>query len=298
MRSVAQIASAKRISSGSSPMQLFRVIGSVDIDGNGTTHEITHVDPFIFLDDAIIEGELPASFNKHPHAGLTAVTYLLEGTAHAWDNIHGATPDLNHAGGVYCVDAARGIVHGEAPIEGMRKIRLFQMWYNPGIYDLPLPQASHQLFQPNDLPVYEDTQLRAKIIIGSGFGLASPVHTRWPIQYLHIKLAPRQTYILQIHDPIWQGFIYVISGRGKFGINEVSGEPQQCLVLGSEAETSIQIENLNDEPLTFIMATGKPHHKAFVKLLGHGGAIVADTEAHARTLMHEYETKTALFGVK
>ena len=35
-----------------------------------------------------------------------------------------------------------------------------------------------------------------------------------------------------------------------------------------------------DSPLEFILATGKPHHKPFVKLLGHGGAIVADTDRY------------------
>ena len=277
-------------------MKLFRVIGTTDIDDHGTKHAIADIDPFIFLDDAIIEGKLSSSFQKHPHTGLTAVTYLLEGTAHAWDNIHGETPDLNRAGGVYCVNTGRGIVHGEAPVDQIQKIRLLQMWYNPGIYDLPLPMANYQLFQPDELPIYEDEKLWAKIIIGEGFNFSSPVLSQWPIQYLHIKLAPQQTYTLKISDSNWTGFIYVINGKGKFGVNEVIGTDQQCLVLGSEKTSSIQINNIDQIPLEFILATGKPHHKTFVKLLGHSGAIVADTEAHARTWMKKYEDDPAHFG--
>lgn len=297
MRTIADAAQATPIPLSQPAMNLYRVIGTVDIDGNGTEHSIADIDPFIFLDDASIEGTLSSSFQKHPHTGLTAVTYVLEGTVHAWDNIHGATPELNRAGGVYCVDAGRGIVHGEAPIEGVRKVRLLQMWYNPGLYDLLLPEASYQLFQPNEMPIYEDEKVWVKVIIGEGFNLISPVLNSWPIQYLHVKLAPQQTYTLKMPDPTWQGFIYVISGQGKFGANEVLGSAQRCLVLGSERNGSIQINNMHSAPLEFVLASGKPHHKAFVKLLGHGGAIVADTETHARTWMQQYEKDPEHFGL-
>lgn len=296
MRTIAQIHSATRFNTDKENMELFRVIGSKDINGHGVEHSIHDIDPFIFLDDVMMEGEVPTSFNKHPHTGLAAVSYLLEGTGHAWDNINGATPDLNRAGGVYYINAGKGIVHGEAPIEGMRKLRLLQLWFNPGIYDHPLPQANYQLFQPHELPVYEDDTLWAKMIIGTGFGCTSPVKSPWPIQYGHIKLAAQQHCSIKIPAADWQGFIYIIHGSGEFGSNKVRGTDQQCLILGSESNDSITIENLNHFPLEFIVATGKTHHKPFVKLLGHGGAIVADTEKQARDDMHQYEMDPDNFG--
>ena len=170
------------------------------------------------------------------------------------------------------------------------------MWFNPGIYDLPLPTANYQLFQPKDLPVYQDENIWAKVIIGDAFHLTSPVITRWPIQYLHIKLAPGKTYQLNIPDTTWQGFIYIISGQGQFGANKSVGTTQQCLVLGSEATSAIEIHNTHSTPLECIFGIGAPHHKPFVKLLAHGGAIVADTEAHARAWMQEYEQDPEHFG--
>lgn len=297
MRTIANVIPVTAIKSSQSAMKLWRVIGTVDIDGQGTEHALAHVDPFIFLDDACIEGEMSSSFQKHPHTGLTAVTYLLEGTVHAWDNIHGATPDLNHAGGVYCVDSGRGIVHGEAPVEGMRKVRLLQLWFNPGLDKQPLPQASYQLFQPEELPAYQNDRLWAKVIIGSAFELTSPVVCRWPIQYLHVKLEPHQTYTMKTPNPSWQGFIYIVAGQGKFGKNGMIGEPQQCLILGSELSDEILFENTSDQTLEFIFATGQPHQQPFVKLLGHGGAIVADTAEHARAFMQLYEKDPAHFGL-
>ena len=44
-------------------MKLWRVIGTVDIDGHGTQHAIAHVDPFLLLDEAVIEGEISSSFH-------------------------------------------------------------------------------------------------------------------------------------------------------------------------------------------------------------------------------------------
>jgi redox-sensitive bicupin YhaK (pirin superfamily) len=296
MRTIAQIHDATRFSTDKKNMRLFRVIGSTDIDDQGVLHIVNQIDPFMFLDDVMIEGELATSFDRHPHTGLTAVSYLLEGEGHAWDNIHGATPDLNRAGGVYCINSGRGVVHGEAPIEGVRKLRLLQLWFNPGIYDLPLPQANYQLFQPDELPVYEDDQIWAKIIIGTGFGFTSPVTSPWPIQYLHIKLKPQKHYSIQLTEPSFHGYIYIIHGHGEFGANETRGSAQQCLILNSESSDSISVQNWGQTPLEFILAMGKPHNKPFAKLLGHGGAIIADTENHAREYMHNYELDPDNFG--
>ena len=71
---------------------------------------------------------------------------------------------------------------------------------------------------------------------------------------------------------------------------------QQCLILGDEPTTSLEIKNRDDKPLEFVLATGQPHHQSFVKLLGHGGAIVADTEEYARSLMAQYEKNPDDFG--
>lgn len=297
MRTIAKVIPATAIAANKPAMKLWRIIGTVDIDGQGTEHALADVNPFLLLDDAAIDGEMSSSFKKHPHTGLTAVTYLLEGTAHAWDNIHGETPDLNRAGGVYCVDSGRGIVHGEAAIEGIRHVRILQLWFNPGIDKHPLPQASYQLFQPRELPIYQNDHLWAKIIIGQAFGSASPIVSRWPIQYLHLKLAPHQTCALKIPNASWQGFIYIISGHGKFGTNEIIGQPNHCLVLGSELSDEIQLENTGNQSLEFIFATGQPHQQPFVKLLGHGGAMIADTEANARKWMQVYEEDPEHFGL-
>ena len=87
---------------------------------------------------------------------------------------------------------------------------------------------------------------------------------------------------------------YTISGQGKFGKNKIIGKPKQCLVLGSELSEEIQLENTGSETLEVILATGRPHQRPFTKLLGFGGAIIADTVANARKWMQAYEEDPAL----
>lgn len=276
-------------------MKLMRVIGTTDIEGKGVQHAIHDIDPFLFLDDASVHGELPTTFSKHPHTGLTAVSYLLEGTAHAWDNLHGATRSLNRAGGIYCINAGKGVVHGEAPVEGVRNMRLLQLWFNPGIYDVPLPTASYQLYQPHELPTLEDKSTWIKVLIGSVLGKTSPLKTSWPIQYLHLKVGPKSDYSFPLQYPDWQGFIYVVQGEGIFG-DHISGKTNDCLVLKPGSPTELSISNPTAEPLEFVLALGKPHNKPFIKLLGHGGAIVASSEDKAREQMRTYERNPENFG--
>ena len=55
----------------------WRVIGALDIDGKGTRHPIRSIDPFIFLDESVVPADAGGlGAGRHPHAGLTALTYL------------------------------------------------------------------------------------------------------------------------------------------------------------------------------------------------------------------------------
>ena len=71
---------------------LRRVIGTLDIDGNGTKHPVERqTDPFIFLDEATLPQGIKPPFGKHPHTGLFACTIQLSKIFHSmlWDNQRG-----------------------------------------------------------------------------------------------------------------------------------------------------------------------------------------------------------------
>ena len=296
MRTIKDVITVTNINSQNKALRLSRVIGTIDIEGKGTSHSLFDVDPFIFLDDAFIQNSSSSSFKKHPHSGLIAVTYLLEGSINAWDNIYGDVPDLNHAGGAYCVHTGQGIVHGEKPVAGINKIRLLQLWIQSPLTYTCLPKASYQIFQPNEIPLFANEDFSVKVIIGEAYGLTSPVNTLQPLQYLHIKLKTKESKNFNIVDNNWTGFIYILNGNGQFGSNAINGISQQCLVLGNENSNIIPIQNTASYDLEFIIATGRPNNRPYVKLLGHGGAFITDTQEQARSVMSKYKKDHDNFG--
>jgi hypothetical protein len=124
-RSVEVVVPATRFGATDIPgKEHWRIIGTKDVDDNGTQHGIAALDPFIFLDESLNPAGVGGLGNgKHPHAGLSAFTYLspdLEGTEsgliHAWDNMNGDV-EPHRAGSIYIINAGRGalLVCGARP---------------------------------------------------------------------------------------------------------------------------------------------------------------------------------------
>ena len=138
---------------------LHRLIGSVDIDGQGTSHpSLTHVDPFIFLDCATIPIHGQPTFGRHPHRGHSIVTVILNGQVSSWDSFTNVTTTIS-APASYWVNAGSGIFHDEVtvvPDETDRKqhTSIFQFWI--GVQD----QDRYQ--KPT---VYCDTNLKTEPLL-------------------------------------------------------------------------------------------------------------------------------------
>ncbi len=275
MRSIAQVVSAKPFADNSEDKQSYRVIGTVDIDGKGTLHDIAHVDPFIFLDETCMKGREAWPFVKHPHAGLVAMTYLISGEIRSWDSHQGTQPFTNTAGGLYYINSGNGILHEEEALIENAPHRWLQLWMNPGL-DLPqLPRASTQLIKADQIPVYETAAVTIRVVIGSVFGLTSPAKPDWPIQYLHVMLQPAASVTLPLAATSWQGFCYVLEGSGQFGAAGMVGNQRDCLVLDNKDADTFTVTNHHTRLLEFVFLCGAPHHQHFYKILGGGGALIA-----------------------
>lgn len=187
-------------------------------------------------------------------------------------------------------------MHGESPNAVCHKIHLLQLWINPDIYQDSLPKANYQLFQPEDLPVFDTDKFSVRIIIGETFERESPVKSPWPLQYLHVQLKPYEQINLDIACANWQGFIYVLHGAGQFGVNNIHAIKGDLVKFSSKPDTKVRIQNNADELLDFVMVSGKPHNKPFYKLLGHGGALIADKGDKVRNWMKNFEVDKENFG--
>lgn len=299
---IKSVVPARAITEFSNEKAIYRVIGTTDVHGKGTAHAIGDVDPFILLDEAMLNPRQGSPFDRHPHAGLVAVSYVLEGAIKTWDNLSGEGKHYNQAGGVYYINSGRGIVHGESPVPFAdgdaedKRLRWLQLWINPGVHS-PLLKASTQLASRESIPIVRFGDATVRILIGDAYQKASPIKSDWPVLYLHVTVAVNKSWRFSELPPGWQGFFYVLKGHGDFGPKPHDGQVKDCLVFSvGDQEPLTAINKSSQYELEFIVAAGKPHRRNFVKLLGHGGAMVAGSLEEANRIMTIYQSDPENFG--
>jgi redox-sensitive bicupin YhaK (pirin superfamily) len=150
------------------------------------------VGPFLFFDHfgPIVAGpDSRHDVRPHPHIGLATVTYLLEGAMQHADST-GAVQRIE-PGAINWMTAGRGIVHSErTPADQRavtRRLHGLQMW-------CALPEADEEgepsfAHTPADaLPLLDVGGAGLRVLVGSAFGVTSPVATRSPTLLLDIRL--------------------------------------------------------------------------------------------------------------
>ena len=155
----------------------------------------TMVGPFIFVDQfgpAHLPDGQAMDVRPHPHINLATVTWLFEGAIDHRDSI-GSFATIR-PGQVNLMTAGSGIVHSERspPSErpGGPKLYGMQTW-------LALPDSQEEIapaFEAQtELPLIEDTCVRAQIIMGSLWGKTAPTTCHAETIYAEIILGPSGT---------------------------------------------------------------------------------------------------------
>lgn len=214
----------------------WRIIGTTDVEGKGTTHTLAAADPFIFLDESVNPaGKEGLGGGGHPHAGLTAITYLApdnaagmetsQGALKAWDNHGGFVKDKHEAGGLYVIETGQGVVHDEHNVTPAGSMHQIQLWVDPGLGAVPTEEqgrAAYQLHQPADIPVVPLTSAdgavvgQVRVMLGSQRGVSSPATAPIPMTYLHATLAPGAATTLSVPS-CFSGVVYVLGGEAEVG---------------------------------------------------------------------------------
>ena len=160
------------------------------------------VGPFLFFDHFGPITAQPADnhdVRAHPHIGLATVTYLFEGAMLHRDST-GAVQRIE-PGAINWMTAGRGIVHSERTPDELRGVTRrshgLQLW-------AALPEADEEI-EPSfahtparAIPAAEIGGARVRVLIGSAFGMASPVATRSPTLTLDIALAAGDAFPLPL----------------------------------------------------------------------------------------------------
>lgn len=138
------------------------------------------VGPFVFIDHMgpaeLKEGKF-LDVDQHPHIGLCTLTYLYEGEIEHRDST-GSVQTIK-AGDAGFMTSGKGVTHTERTPEEKRKLKSqimhgYQIWVG-------LPKDKEEMeprfdyYPKADLPEWEESGARYRLVAGEGFGRKSPL---------------------------------------------------------------------------------------------------------------------------
>lgn len=211
------------------------------------------VGPWVFFDHMG-----PAQFGPgpginvrpHPHIHLATVTYLFEGEMLHRDSL--GTEQVIYPGDVNLMVAGRGIVHSErerpAIIATERPFHGLQLW-------LALPESDEEMepafyhYPQEDLPQLEVQGVPLRVMMGSAYGVKSPVKTFAETLYIEAQLAKGHTLQLPAAP---QRALYLVDGEGELDGDLLPAYSMAILAnrpLTLQARTDLRIALIGGEPL-------------------------------------------------
>ncbi|MGJ8662328.1 MAG: pirin family protein [Marinicella sp.] len=194
------------------------------------------IGPWIFFDH-MGPAEFPAGkgidVRPHPHINLATVTYLFEGEIWHSDSLGSSEPIL--PGDINLMVAGKGIVHSERERDEIRNqahhLHGLQLW-------LALPEADEEMdpaFYHHDseaIPHKNIQGVAVRVLIGSAFGLQSPVKEFAPTLYIEAALSKGQSLLLPTVD---ERGLYIVNGQVQ--ISQQTIDPFHMAVMDSSELT-------------------------------------------------------------
>jgi redox-sensitive bicupin YhaK (pirin superfamily) len=301
---------------------IYRLIGSSDVDGDGTEHTLTdtETDPFILLDQGYIPINGKPPFGKHPHRGHSVVTLLSQGKVRSWDSF-GKTHHTLTGPAAYWVDAGSGVFHEETSViddesDPAQHMSLCQLWI--GVREADRLKPARVQFQES-LPVEEihdesDTSGNATPVgtityyIGGDGNSIEPPH---PILISMVHQHAGTTYRMPV-PASHGGFIVNFSGNDKILAMHQSDEAQPAtfssvmpkntldvLVLGPNSNPDdgggeahfMTVVTPPGAPADYLVCLGERNgadEPSFKKLVVNG-AVIAKSPDEAREIAKQVE---------
>jgi redox-sensitive bicupin YhaK (pirin superfamily) len=170
------------------------------------------VGPFVFFDHF---GPITAhpgdnhDVRPHPHIGLSTVSYLFDGAMMHRDST-GVVQRIE-PGAINLMTAGRGIVHSERTPKDMlgldRRSHGLQLWLAvPAENEEDAPSFQH--VPGAEIPALEVDGVLVRVLIGSAFGLTSPVRAPSPTLYLDINFEVASGASLKLPDAAEERALY------------------------------------------------------------------------------------------
>jgi redox-sensitive bicupin YhaK (pirin superfamily) len=219
------------------------------------------VGPFVFFDHF---GPIDAQpdddhdVRPHPHIGLATVTYLFEGAMQHRDST-GVVQRIE-PGAINWMTAGRGVVHSERTPDDLRgtlrRSHGLQLW-------VALPEADEEIAPAfshtpeTAIPRWAKGGASARVLIGSAWGVTSPVPTLSPTLYLDLLLARGAQLAL---PPQWaaERALYAVDGACRIGEQTIASHTMAVLPAGEEVQLSA------DESMRCVLIGGAPLGQRFM----------------------------------
>jgi redox-sensitive bicupin YhaK (pirin superfamily) len=187
------------------------------------------VGPFIFFDQmgpAAFPPGRGINVRPHPHVCLATITYLFEGEVMHRDSLGSA--QLIRPGAVNLMTAGRGIVHSERAgpdLHTPSRLHGIQSW-------IALPQALEEIapafehYPADEIPEHSPAPgLTVRVVMGSAWGLVSPVRSHSPVLYLDVDFAAAGSLHLPRADT---EELAVFVATGRVTVHGVQGDDAQA----------------------------------------------------------------------
>jgi hypothetical protein len=195
-----------------------RSLGELDVRRILPAAQRRMVGPFVFLDHmgpAVFPPGKGIAVRPHPHIGLATITYLFEGEIMHRDSL--GYRQLIQPGAVNLMTAGSGIVHSERAADDLAvtsRLHGIQSW-------IALPLALEEMepsflhYPASSLPERTIDGCAVRLIMGSAYGLQSPVLTYSPTLYFEAALPGGG--VLTVLDEAPERAVYVVTGSVAIG---------------------------------------------------------------------------------
>lgn len=187
------------------------------------TKTLKTVGPWIFFDEMGPAEFAPGTgiaVRPHPHIGLATVTYLFDGEILHRDSL--GSLQAIRPGDVNLMVAGSGIVHSERERPEVtavpHKLHGLQLW-------LALPQEQEEIapafyhVPQAQIPAFNLNGVQVRVMMGSAYGVISPVPVFSETLYIEAFLQPGQQ--LSLPDTAERA-LYLVSGQVKIGDTELA----------------------------------------------------------------------------
>jgi len=212
------------------------------------------VGPFVFFDHfgpITAQPDDEHDVRPHPHIGLATLTYLFEGAMLHRDST-GVVQRIE-PGAINWMTAGRGIAHSERTPDDLRgQVRRshgLQLWLALPVEQEEVPPAFAHT--PADaIPALEVGGAQLRVLVGSAFGVTSPVAELSPTLCLDIALSAGDALPL---PPATERAVYVVDGAVELDGQPLQPQTMQVLTAGDEpmlsASSDARVVLVGGDPL-------------------------------------------------